>query len=238
MHEAYHQGKRDKGKEGHFTLLDICRYKSLSKDFAKVSLVFFIIMMLNFAPVVLIQKLIPNIFISGFANGITQLLTIPFMPYLNKNVSRRKGLMTMFGFATFSTLAMYFINPTGCMSCLKGTQYILLMVFFTMNRFCVNIASNFNFNVLNETYPSQVRSVCYCGTVSIGRFSNVFILLTPLLTSTFGIPYNIFYTIGGVVGVIAAFMIKETINIPLPEIVEELRYLEDEKEAVNIEDKC
>ena len=53
-------------------------------------------MLLQYAPVLLMQKLLPDVFVSGFANGIAQFATIPFLPYLNTNVSRRPALMAMF----------------------------------------------------------------------------------------------------------------------------------------------
>ena len=165
-------------------------------------------MMLTYAPVVLIQKLIPNIFVSGFANGLTQLATIPFMPYINKNVSRRKGLMTIFSLATIFTLIQYFLNPAGCLNCLKGNQFVLLMIAFTIARFFTNLASNFNINVVSEPFPSQVRAICYCGALSIGRFSNVFIPLIPAFTTALSIPYNILYAMIGLMGVAGGFFLR------------------------------
>lgn len=118
-------------------------------DFTKVSFGFFIVMLLQYAPILLMQKLVPNIFISGFANGISQFATIPFLPYLNKNMSRRRSLMAMFTLTTIFTFFQYLIDPLGCISCMKGFSLVLLMTFFFISRFFINMTVNFYFNSMN-----------------------------------------------------------------------------------------
>lgn len=80
----------------YFTFIDIFKYGSLRGDFLKISFVFFILLFLQYAPIFLMQRLVPNIFIAGIANGLSQYASIPFLPYLNTNISRRPGLMVMF----------------------------------------------------------------------------------------------------------------------------------------------
>jgi hypothetical protein len=93
-----------------FTYADIFKYPSLRVDYAKVGAVFFILMFLQYGPALLLQRLMPNIYLSGLLNGVAQFGSIPFMGYLNKNTSRRKGLMGMFAFASIFTLFQYFLN--------------------------------------------------------------------------------------------------------------------------------
>ena len=118
-------------------------------DFIKVNAGFFAVMMLSYAPLVLIQKLLPNIFVSSTANGLTMMLTVPFLPYFHANISRRKGCMAAFGLAGIFTLGQYILDPTSCTSCLNGTEFIWMLLFFSIARFFTNFASNFYINVIN-----------------------------------------------------------------------------------------
>ena len=83
-------------------------------------------MMLFYAPLVLVQKLLPNVFVSNTANGLTMMATIPFLPYFHEKINRRTGSMLIFGLAAIFTLGQYLLDPTGCITCLKGTNYILM----------------------------------------------------------------------------------------------------------------
>ena len=177
-------------------------------DFIKVSFGFFIVMLLQYAPVLLMQKLVPNIFVSGFANGISQFLTIPFLPYLNQNVSRRPALMAMFALTTLFTLFQYFLDPSGCTSCLKGLSLVLLMICFFISRFFINMTVNFYFNSMNESFPAQIRSICYCGIVSIGRCSSLLIPFIPSFSQATLIPYNLIFAFIGLIGVIACWFLR------------------------------
>lgn len=204
IHREYHKKQKSK----FFTFADICRYKSLRGDFIKVSFGFFIVMLLEYAPALLMQKLVPNIFVSGLANGISQFLSIPFLPYFNQNVSRRPALMVMFGLSTIFTIFQYFLDPSGCINCLKGLSLVLLMICFFISRFFINMAVNFYFNSLNESFPAQIRSICYCGVISIGRCSSLLIPFIPSFSQVTSIPINLIFAFLGVIGIIACWLLR------------------------------
>ena len=45
-------------------------------------------------------------------------------------------------------MAQYFINPTGCISCLSGGKYVLMLSLFFIARFFASLFGNFFFTVL------------------------------------------------------------------------------------------
>jgi hypothetical protein len=129
----------------------------------------------------------------------------------------------MFSFTIIFFLLQYAVDPTGCITCMSGTNLILLMIFFFISRFFISLLASFNFNVLNESFPAQVRSICYCGAVGVARLSTIFIPLLPQLKHATKIPYNIMFAFAALIGVVVCYFLRETINIPPPEIIEELR---------------
>ena len=177
-------------------------------DFLKASFVFFVILFLQYAPVLLMQKLVPNIFIAGLANGLSQYLNIPILPYLNANVSRRYGLMVMFAITIVFLLLQFAVDPQGCITCMAGTNLALLMVFFFISRFFISLFTSFNFNILKESFPAQVRSICYCGAIGVARLSTIFIPLIPQLKQATKIPYNLMFVITAVMGLVACYFLR------------------------------
>ena len=223
----YHrqQLKRRKGK--FFTLIDIFKFPSVRSNFFRVSFTIFIIFFLLFAPTVLMQKLFPNIIISGLINGASQFATIPFLHTLNTTVSRRKGLMAMFALTSLFTFVQYILDPSGCVNCSGQVVSVLMLVFFFGARFFTNICSNFYINTLNETFPAQIRPIAYCSVVGVGRLSSLVIPFVPVISQHLNLGYNVIFGVVGLLGIGGSYMLRETINVPPPEIIEELR---DEKE--------
>ena len=123
--------------------MDICRYRSVRVDFFKVTFTFFINIFILFGIPLLMAKLFSNIFISGLVNGLSQFATIPFLPYFNKNVSRRRGLMWMFGMNALFTLLQFIINPSGGLNYKNEVATVFLLIFFFIARFFINLVSNF-----------------------------------------------------------------------------------------------
>lgn len=112
-------------------------------DFLKVSFTFFMTMFILYGIPLLMAKLFTNIFISGVVNGLSQFATIPFLPYFNKNVSRRRGLMGMFGINALFTLLQFILDPSGCLNCKDQVTTIFILIFFFVARFFINLTSNF-----------------------------------------------------------------------------------------------
>ena len=177
-------------------------------DFFKVSFALFITFLLLFAPAFLMQKLFSNIFISGIVNGLSQFATLPFLPYMNKKISRRKGLMTTFGLNAIFTLLQFILNPSGCLNCTKKLTSVFVLVFFFTARFFINLNSNFFINTLNETFPAQIRSICYIGVVEMGRFSSLMIPYIPKLKQWLSLSYDLIFVFAGLLGVLASFILR------------------------------
>lgn len=184
-------------------------------------------MFLLYAPAMLMQKIFSNIFTSGIINGFSQLITIPFLSYFNTKVSRRNGLIFMFGPTTLFTLIQFALNPTGCINCTSSLVSTLILVSFFIARFFINLDSNFFVNVINESFPAQIRSVSYCAVVGIGRLSTLIIPYVPKISQDLQLSYNFIFGVVGVMGLIASYFIKETLGIPPPEMIEELRNIDN-----------
>ena len=80
---SQHRKQLERDRAHHFTFIDVCKYPSLRSDFIRVSAGFFADMLLFYAPLVLVQKMIPNVFTSNVANGLSMIATIPFLPYFH-----------------------------------------------------------------------------------------------------------------------------------------------------------
>ena len=106
-------------------------------------------LLLEFGPVLLEQSLLPDIFISGAVNGITLLAALPFLGYTNTKVSRRRGNMFFCLMIAVFMMAQFLFNPSGCISCLNGGKYVLMLILFFMGRFFANLFGSFFFAVLN-----------------------------------------------------------------------------------------
>jgi hypothetical protein len=167
-----------------------------------------VLMFLLYAPALLLQQISSNIFVNGAINGVSQFATIPFLPFLNANVSRRKGMMGMFACATFFTLLQYFLNPSGCTNCHQGAVAVLLMVFFFASRFFVNLVSNFFLSVGNESFPAQVRSICYLAVVGVGRVCTLMIPYLPALKQSINFSYNLLFVAVGLMGMMSGYLIR------------------------------
>lgn len=149
LYSNYHNQITNDRHTNFFTFVDICRYPSLRGDFIKLSAVFFTLMFLMYCPALLLDKLFPNIFLNGLINGASQFVTIPVLLFLNGTLSRNKGLTIMFvGSALFSFL-QFFMNKSGCLDCTSNLENMLILIFFFIGRFFVNLASNFFANSLN-----------------------------------------------------------------------------------------
>ena len=165
-------------------------------------------MFLLYGPTLLLQQLFSNIFISGIINGLSQFATIPFLPVLNKNVSRRKGLMAMFALTALFTLAQYIVDPSGCIGCTRGVSSVLIFVFFFVARFFINLNSNFYLNTINESFAAQIRPICYCGAVGMARLSTLTIPYIPILNQSLGISYNLLFAFMGLLGVVSSYTLR------------------------------
>lgn len=150
----------------------------------------------------------PNVFVSGMVNGLSFLTTIPFLTYINENVKRRYSSMLSVGLTAFFIFLQYLVNPQGCISCLKGPKYVLMLVLFFISRFFVNLYANLYLNMLNEAFPSQVRAIGVGMAGIIGWFSVILVPYLPRMLALASIPYNIFFTFLGLLGVLSGFMLR------------------------------
>ena len=72
-----------------------------------------------------------------------------------------------------------------------------------------------------------MRSICHCGVVGVGRLSSLIIPFLPKLKQSLSISYDLIFVFAGILGVIASYMLRETVDIPPPEIIEELQMKEE-----------
>ena len=192
-------------------------------DFIITSLGFFLGNYINYAPVYLTQKIIPNIFISLTANAFSRMATLPILLYLNKSASRRDGLRLMSVFALIFLLLQYIVDPSGCLTCLSATNSTLLLVFYFCSRFFINMNTNFYLIVIAEPFPAQIRSICICGLVGFGKISGLLIPVTPAFLNLVSVPYNIFFVFIQILLIINYTCLRETLNVPPAEMIEELK---------------
>ena len=73
--------------------------------------------------------------------------------------------MTTFGLNAIFTLLQFILNSSGCLNCTSKLTSVFVLVFFFTARFFINLNFNFFINTLNETFPAQIRSICYIGVV-------------------------------------------------------------------------
>jgi MFS family permease len=216
LYYDYHLNLRKKNAQ-FFTYFDIFRYPSIRGDYFKASAVFFVLMFMLYGPAYLLQRLLPDIYISGLLNGVAQFATIPFMGYLNQNVSRRRGLMALYALTSLFTLFQFMLNNLAAQT--AATAVLVLTCFF-IARFFINMNSNFTVGVMNEIFPAQIRSICYCGALGIGRLSSLIIPYIPKIKQSLSLSYNLIFVGGGLFGILFAYLLRETLNIPPPEIIE------------------
>lgn len=138
-------------------------------------------MFLLYAPVLLLDKLFSNIFLNGIINGLSQFITLPVLSIIIPRLSRRVGIMAMFGSFTVFTLFQFFINKQDCLTCNSVIQDIFILIFFFTARFFINLSSNFFVCILNETFPAQIRSISPLAIVGVGRLSTLTIPFIPML---------------------------------------------------------
>lgn len=181
VYERYHDNQLKKDHAHFFTFIDLLRFESLRTDFFKVGFSFFILMFLLYAPVLLLDKLFSNIFLNGIINGLSQFITLPVLSIIIPKLSRRVGIMTMFGSFTVFTLFQFFINKQDCLTCNSVIQDIFILIFFFTARFFINLSSNFFVCIMNETFPAQIRSISPLAIVGVGRLSTLTIPFIPML---------------------------------------------------------
>jgi hypothetical protein len=177
-------------------------------DFLKTSFFFFVLMFLLYAPVLLLDKLFSSIFLNGIINGISQFATIPLLFKINPILNRRIGHMGMLGLFAIFTFLQFFINKNDCLNCSTLLQSVFILVFFFAARFFINLSSNFFSTSLNETFPAQIRSICVCGVVGVGRFSTLTIPFIPALKEHFSLSYNLIFGLIGLLGVLSGYLMR------------------------------
>ena len=192
----------------YFTVLDIFRFDSVRFNFIKVCFIFSCLMFSLYAPALLISRLFQNIFLNGLINAASQFVTIPFLFYANSSLSRRKGLTMMFLLTTLFSLFQFLINPKDCLDCITGFSFVLLLVFFFIARFSINLASNFFTNTLNETFAAQIRGICIFLIVGISRLATLTIPYLPKLKEATNLSLNLWFSFVGAAGVLISWRIK------------------------------
>lgn len=64
--------------------------------------------------------------------------------------------------------------------------------------------------------------------VGVGRFSTLLIPFIPKLKQSFSLSYDLIFVFAGILGVIGSYMLRETVDIPPPEMIEELKMKDEE----------
>lgn len=165
-------------------------------------------MFLLYAPVLLLDKLFTNIFLNGVINGLSQFATIPVLFKINPILNRREGLMGMFGLFALFTFFQFLINKNDCLNCNSSLQSIFILIFFFSARFFINLCSNFFSTSITETFPAQIRSICVCGVVGVGRFSTLTIPFVPYLKEHLSLSYNLLFGMIGLVGILSSYLMR------------------------------
>ena len=114
----------------------------------------------------------------------------------------------MFGLFSLFTLLQFLINKDDCISCGSTLQEVFLLLCFFGARYFINLSSNFYSTTLNETFPSQIRGICACGVVGVGRLSTLAIPFIPTLKEQMRLSYNMIFFIVGLLGILASAQLK------------------------------
>lgn len=116
--------------------------------------------------------------------------------------------MGMFGLFGFFTLLQYFINPNDCLNCTGAVGSTFMLIFFFLARFFINLCSNFFSTIENETFPAQIRAICVCGVVGVGRLSTLIVPFIPFLKSHLSLSYNLMFAVISVIGVFSVSLMR------------------------------
>ena len=105
-------------------------------------------------------------------------------------------------------LAQFIYNPSGCVTCLKGGKYILMLIFFIFQRFFANMFDNFFFTAFNETFPQQIRGTASGAACGIGRLSTLLIPYLPRILTKVSLSLNLFFAILALIGALICFLMR------------------------------
>ena len=75
---------------------------------------------------------------------------------------------------------------------------------------------------MNECFPSQVRAITSSSIVCVARFISLVIPYVPKFLLLTGVPYSIFFVFVASLGIIASFLLRETLGENPTEMVQEL----------------
>lgn len=206
-----------------FTPIDLFKYQSLRNIIIPLMLLNFMITYLYYAPSALSGQNNSDLFKETIISGISQIISV-FLAYILTFIERKKAILLLIT----SILVVQFL--------LLGTQSDksekYFAYYFLLRLFISALYNNF-FLINFETFPTQVRSVA-------GNFSFVFGTCSGIIQ-----PYVVSYAKNHGINIIWPFIIitftaflpllfiKQTYNVPPPEIIEELQIPQNLKKNEN-----
>ncbi|CAH2087180.1 unnamed protein product [Euphydryas editha] len=125
----------------------------------------------------------------------------------------------------------YVLSACLCISLsfLPKDQKWLSLVLYLLGKFSITVSYSSVYIYVSEVFPTNVRQSLLAICSSIGRVGSTLAPLTPLLTLYYDNLPAIFFGSLALVASVLVFSLPETINVPLPDTVEEAERLSKRK---------
>ena len=133
------------------------KFKSLRKSTICCSLTFMFITYLYFGPIVIVDKLGINPFLSQIIISLSELLAYPFSFWFIQKLPRIKSGYICFALAILFNGILIFVNPgEDCNGC---TQGIIEIIFVFASRFVISFYFSIFFLYVTEIFPLRARGL-------------------------------------------------------------------------------
>ena len=201
---------------------------------------------LYYGPIIIVDKLGSNPFVSQIVVGMSEFLACPFSYWFVEKLPRVRTGQVSFAFALVFNLILIFIH-TGedCHGCFAGIVQIFLVF---ASRFVISFYSSLFFLYATEIFPLRARGLGFgmCSAMgALASSSGQFIF--SYLEDEHISPMILFSSFSLLAIIVFCFM-NETLNQPLQDEIEEIKALKmeereqrngasDEAEDINFSDR-
>nr|XP_021201096.2 organic cation transporter protein [Helicoverpa armigera] len=128
-------------------------------------------------------------------------------------------------------IIMYILSAILCISLsfLPKNQTWWSLIFYLSGKFSITVAYSSVYIYVSEVFPTNVRQSLLAVCSSTGRIGSTLAPLTPLLALYYDNLPSIFFGTLAVMAGLLVFTLPETINVPLPDSIEEAERLSKAK---------
>ena len=195
------------------TPFHLCKFKSLRGNTLGCSLMFMLITYLYFGPMIIVDRLGINPFVSQILISCSELFAYPFAFWFIQKLPRIRTGFVCFGLALIFNTVMIFVHPgEDCKGCAKGIVQIILVF---ASRFVISFYFAVFFLYVTEIFPLRARGLGFgiaSAAGAIASSSGQFIF-TELEDKQ--INPMIFFAVFSLLSIIVLSFMNETLNQPL-----------------------